>query len=381
MQQYYLPVDDGTLLCDFLKNHIPEVPEAQKLVMDEQASDPPSSSASDAEQSPLAEDDNVSSQAGTSRADINLQLSADVAATPGNAENSGDAAMTSASGSAAVAPGPRPEAVDERPAKQAKVDSPKRQKLDAPPVHAGNVNAVVQEMQQVLVNGEILHHNDEVNVLEFSQDEIDSFAVYDEDWQFDMNNHDKQHGDNPQHEGFTTLTIPEALWYEGGMEEPQLDAEQLLAIDDIAIQAELSRLISLGVIEQYDVDKGVPENHRELSTRFVISWRPKRRYNKPYWLRRARFVGREFQWMQCERDGGLFSPASSSNVSKLLPSIMQHHDDWCMLTLDFQDAFLTVKQTKPTVVFAYVDNRQSWFHSPQMLTWTERRGGELVFRR
>ena len=40
---------------------------------------------------------------------------------------------------------------------------------------------------------------------------------------------------------------------------------------------------------------------------------------------------------------------------------MQHHDDWCMLTLDLQDAFLTVKQTKPTVVFAYVDNRKVGF--------------------
>jgi hypothetical protein len=57
------------------------------------------------------------------------------------------------------------------------------------------------------------------------------------------------------------------------------------------------------------------------------------------WLRRSRFVAREFAWMQPDRDC-LFSLASSSMVARLLPSMfldLREFEDavmlsWCLST-------------------------------------------------
>ena len=69
------------------------------------------------------------------------------------------------------------------------------------------------------------------------------------------------------------------------------------------------------------------------------------------WLRRSRFVAREFAWMDSERDS-LFSPASSSIVARLFVMYldMKEHAQSVRASIDVKDAFLTVKQRTPTVI-------------------------------
>ena len=110
----------------------------------------------------------------------------------------------------------------------------------------------------------------------------------------------------------------------------------------------------MGVLQLILKGTDIPPECRELSTRFVTTWRAMRFHQRDFWMRRARLVGREYQWMSCERDGGRFAPASSNIIQRILPSATQHRSDYAMFVLDFKDAFLTVDQQKPTAVFAYV---------------------------
>ena len=88
-----------------------------------------------------------------------------------------------------------------------------------------------------------------------------------------------------------------------------------------------------------------------LSTKFVRTWRDKQDKNgQKFWLRRSRFVAREFAWLSPERQD-LFSPASSAISSKLLPVLyLKHGANGLMMSIDVKDAFLTVDQRQPTIV-------------------------------
>ena len=83
------------------------------------------------------------------------------------------------------------------------------------------------------------------------------------------------------------------------------------------------------------------------------TWREKLDSNgSPIWLRRSRFVAREFAWLQPERES-LFSPASSAITSRILPAIFLEMRSQCsavLASLDVKDAFLTVDQQEPTLV-------------------------------
>ena len=88
--------------------------------------------------------------------------------------------------------------------------------------------------------------------------------------------------------------------------------------------------------------------------KFVRSWRQKERRGARCWLRRSRYVAREFAWLTPERED-VFSPASSAVVSRLLPycylkRAAREEKTQAMMSLDVGDAFLTVKQETPTVV-------------------------------
>ena len=63
-------------------------------------------------------------------------------------------------------------------------------------------------------------------------------------------------------------------------------------------------------------------------------------------------MAREFAWLEPERES-LFSPASGSNISRILPTIfleMRDMEDAILASLDVRDAFLTVQQECPTLV-------------------------------
>ena len=130
--------------------------------------------------------------------------------------------------------------------------------------------------------------------------------------------------------------------------EPDLDEAELQRVDSLADALELQSLTKISVLTDAST---MPHDAKQLSTRFVQTWTEKlNKEGQPIWLRRSRFVAREFQWMDSERND-LFSPASSSIVARLLPvmhSDMKGHVDAVMVGIDIKDAFLTVQQRTPT---------------------------------
>ena len=75
------------------------------------------------------------------------------------------------------------------------------------------------------------------------------------------------------------------------------------------------------------------------------TWRSKRDETTgvQYYLRRSRFVAREFSWLSPDR-ADLYSPASSNVTTRLVPLMFLANTDkdWAMMSLDVSDAFLTV---------------------------------------
>ena len=121
-----------------------------------------------------------------------------------------------------------------------------------------------------------------------------------------------------------------------------------MRLDSLADQLELQRLQKLQVLQSPET---VPSNSKVLSTRFVRTWREKHDdKGNAIWLRRS--IAREFAWLEPERES-LFSPASGSIISRILPTIfleMRDMEDAILASLDVRDAFLTVQQECPTLV-------------------------------
>ena len=145
------------------------------------------------------------------------------------------------------------------------------------------------------------------------------------------------------------------LMYPYDKEEPQLKDEQMVELDGIADKIEIQRLLGMGVLLNASCLDGTA--YKQLSTRFVRTWRDKEMVvdGKPtrVWVRRSRFVAREFARLSDDKHS-MFSPASSSISSRILPvKFLQHRDDdWILMSCDVQDAFLTVKQRDPTMIVA-----------------------------
>ncbi|CAE7529713.1 unnamed protein product [Symbiodinium sp. CCMP2592] len=102
-------------------------------------------------------------------------------------------------------------------------------------------------------------------------------------------------------------------------------------------------------LDEIDLGRSTGEVKR-LTTRMVKDWREKVHQGKPIWLRRARYVAREFAWL-CERSD-TFAPASSCLLNRHLPILYATSTapDECLVAIDVSDAFLTVDQTVPTEV-------------------------------
>ena len=145
------------------------------------------------------------------------------------------------------------------------------------------------------------------------------------------------------------------LMYPYDKEEPQLTDEKMVELDGIADKIEIQRLLGMGALLNASCLDGTA--YKQLSTRFVRTWRDKEigKDGKPtrVWVRRSRFVAREFEWLSDDKQS-MFSPASSSISSRILPVIfLQHRDeDWILMSCDVQDAFLTLKQRDPTMTVA-----------------------------
>ena len=90
---------------------------------------------------------------------------------------------------------------------------------------------------------------------------------------------------------------------------------------------------------------------KRLTTRMVRAWRDKYVDDQRVWLRRSRYVAREFAWLSPNRQD-LFSPASSVITTRLLPTLFVpwKDDDYVLCSIDVGDAFLMVPQQELTQV-------------------------------
>ena len=87
-------------------------------------------------------------------------------------------------------------------------------------------------------------------------------------------------------------------------------------------QRAVSRLCQKGMITPARRRSDDIWSMKSLSTKFVRTWRLKMRDGKPQYLRR-RLCAREFRWLDGSREG-LFSPATSADIIRLLPVLFLH---------------------------------------------------------
>ncbi|CAE7540302.1 RE2 [Symbiodinium sp. KB8] len=150
-----------------------------------------------------------------------------------------------------------------------------------------------------------------------------------------------------------TPNVPLDLYRPYGPEEPSLAPTDLEALDSLADQHEISRLLGMHVLKE-----GQPLNSaiKVLSTRFVRTWRvkPHPQTKEPAYLRRSRLVAREFARDDPSRSG-LYSPASQSQqlLTRLLPAVWSSRPDHVMCSLDVADAYLCVDQPSEMWVSLY----------------------------
>lgn len=72
----------------------------------------------------------------------------------------------------------------------------------------------------------------------------------------------------------------------------------LSQLDTLADKMELDRLQAMGVLLPVDsLAECEFVNVKKLSTRMVRTWRDKRIGGRRVWLRRSRYVAREYAWM------------------------------------------------------------------------------------
>ena len=187
-------------------------------------------------------------------------------------------------------------------------------------------------------------HADEVVILDdlgLDADVEQSGEVYDDD-------------DAEEHESGDS-SIPSELWRACSDGEPTMSVDELAQLVYISAALELDRLVKLGVLEELSWSDDL-SNFRTLSTKMVTSWRlkPAPSGEGDAYLRRSRFVARDFRWMNHMMDDEVFAPASSTVLVKVLPAILVSRqlgdEPWEAMSLDVVDAYLTVPQKVPTVV-------------------------------
>ena len=204
-------------------------------------------------------------------------------------------------------------------------------------------------LNAVTMDGETLHHaDDDAPALQYGEPEADELCDYDHELEYE--GYELDQGE-----------IPSCLIRDFSEHEPQLSEYELAEIDHVAAAFEVSRLTGMGVMEEVE---GRLDGHRTLSTKYVFTWRPKIMNSQRIWLRRARLVAREFAHLDPHRSG-LFSPATSSVMVRVIPALYmsQRDNGWSLLAMDISDAYLTCSQGQPTVT--RVGDR--WFRLWKML--------------
>lgn len=172
-----------------------------------------------------------------------------------------------------------------------------------------------------------LEREDEPNQTYFERNELDDVEAYDEDLHSDaeFNSTPTESVSVGLGKGDMENRI-KMLCRPYGSQEPVMSPEELSVLDALADQFEMDRLKDLGVLQPVSTLEGLDD--KRLTTRFVRTWRDKQVSNERCWLRRSRYVAREFSWLSPDRQD-LFSPSS---ITKRLFAIVlcasRFVEDW-----------------------------------------------------
>ena len=240
---------------------------------------------------------------------------------------------------------------------------------DVPRSPDGEDEPMSKRARICMIAGVEYEHEDDHNYTTFSGSELDAMEEFD----FGLTT------DDVSSEVATDDALLKQLIFPYSDQEPQFSAEKMAQLDSIAMYVETTRLKQMEVLLPPETLQGT--DPKRLSTRFVITWRDKVIDGKRCWLRRARYVAREYAWLSPERQD-LFSPASSNVTNRLLPTIFLHwkkkypEKKFVLGAIDIGDAFLTVPQQQPTLVTSGAetfalgrvlpgqrDGSQLWFES------------------
>ena len=221
----------------------------------------------------------------------------------------------------------------------------KAPRLDAPDQQMMQISHPFGSLKQVLE----VEHEDEPNTTYFEDEEVDNLELYDD--QLDDFDYTKSLDFEPDQADPTLDEMISKLCKPFSTQEPNVSSDELSQLDALADKVEILRLKGLGVL--LPTSTLPPGGVKKLTTRFVRTWRDKFIGDTRYWLRRSRYVAREFSWLSPDRQD-LFSPASSSITNRLLPYCYLHRfstdSSQVLAALDIGDAFLTVDQQQPTIV-------------------------------
>ena len=180
------------------------------------------------------------------------------------------------------------------------------------------------------ISGEVFHHVDEPIGFEYGE-EVDTL-----DW-----------GDDEEWENEGDMA--DQLWFPYSEAEPDVSADRLAELDEIADHVEVQRLLKMKVLLEPSSYSGPLAS--TLSAKFVRSWRKKQVNDEPKYLRRSRLVAREFAFLETRQD--TFAPASSATCVRLLPAFAMNGSmghDVILGSFDVSDAYLCVDQEQPRPV-------------------------------
>jgi hypothetical protein len=114
--------------------------------------------------------------------------------------------------------------------------------------------------------------------------------------------------------------VPDALWSNLPLDKPPPNPEPW--VDQLADEIEIQRLLEMGVLQKRE--ECTDEICGNLTTRFVYDWRVKQhRHGQQMWMRRSRFVAREFANVKRH---DTYSPASGSHTANLVPLVFSEDD-------------------------------------------------------
>ena len=122
---------------------------------------------------------------------------------------------------------------------------------------------------------------------------------------------------------------------------PEVSPEELAALDDMAEEEEIERLLKMPVLKPLSAEEG--QEYNVISSKLVTVW--KYRQEKNGWFRRARLVARQFKNSIAFEEFSTFAPTSASIIPRLFVYMLLNvFSSWEIRLVDIEDAFLMAKQ-------------------------------------